>query len=102
MRTTSVDARYGRAIGSGLDSACRWPIRPLGHGPYHHSKKEVTVQQGGYGPISAEIRAGPGSWIESWIEGSAMEMSLRAAFKDADRRRHRMKGDNLWIPMLLR
>jgi len=75
MRTTSVDARYDRAIGSGLDSAFRWPMRPLGRGPYHQSGKEVRVQPRGCESISTENRAGP----RSWIEGSAMGMSLRPA-----------------------
>ncbi len=96
MRTTSVDARYDRAIGSGLDSAFRWPTRPLGHGPDHHSSTEVTVQQRGCGPISTEIRAGP----RSWIEGSAMEMSLRPA-KERIGADIAKEGTKLWIPMLL-
>ena len=96
MRTTSVDARYDRAIGSGLDSAFRRPARPLGHGPYHHSNREVTVQQRGYGPISTEIRAGP----RSWIEGSAMEMSLRPA-KERTGAGIAIEGTKLWIPKLL-
>ncbi len=96
MRTISVDARYNRAIGSGLDSAFRWPARPLGHGPYHHSNREVAVQQRCYGPISTEIRAGP----RSWIEGSAMEMSLRAA-KERPGADIAIEGTKLWIPMLL-
>ncbi len=75
MRIISVDARFDRAIGSGLDSTFRWPMRLLGHGPYRQSNKEVRVRQRGYGPISTEIRAGP----RSWIEGSAREMSLRPA-----------------------
>lgn len=96
MRTTSVDARYDRAIGSGLDSAFRWATRPLGHDPYHHSNREVTVQQRGYGPISTEIRAGP----RSWIEGSAMEMSLRPA-KERTGAGIAIEGTKLWIPMSL-
>ncbi len=96
MRTTSVDARYDRATGPGLDPAFRWPARPLGHGPYHQPNREVTVQQRGYGPISTEIRAGP----RSWIKGSAMEMSLRPA-KERIGADIAKEGTKLWIPMLL-
>ena len=96
MRTTSVDARYNRAIGSGLDSAFRWPARPLGHGPHHHSNRELPLRQRGYGRISTEIRAGP----RSWIKGSAMEMSLRAA-KERTGADTAIEGTKLWIPMLL-
>ncbi len=101
MRITSVDAPCDRAIGSGLDSAFRWPTQPPGHGPDHHSNREVTVRQRGYGPISTEIRAGLRSWIKSWIEGSAMEMSLRPA-KERTGAGIAIEGTKLWIPMLLR
>ena len=96
MRTTSVDARYDRAIGSGLDSAFRWPAQPLGHGPDHHANREIPLQQRGCGPISTEIRAGP----RSWIAGSAMEMSLRPA-KERTGAGIAIEGTKLWIPMLL-
>ena len=101
MRTTSVDARYDHAIRFG--TRFRVPLadavpgaRPLGHGPYHHSNREVPLQQRGYGRISTEIRAES----RSWIKGSAMEMSLRAA-KERTGADIAKEGTKLWIPMLL-